>query len=250
MHRIKRLYRSTYTGENVIKSLTYENATWVQETEFAPNAVTNLQISNKAVVLGNGPSRTELYPQGDLFGLLKNHRGGLLAAGAVQTYGCNAIVRDFVPDFVVCNDEMAAEMVNNGYCDQTIVYGNANMVLSYPGKFYLTPQDPSWDMGAIAAYLACFDGHNKVYLLGFDCHTGETNYHMNVYSGTPGYPDVTEPTTEEFFSQTLQQVLNTYHNVDFVRVVPTENFYMPERWKYQLNLRQITFSNFVKEVDL
>ena len=250
MQRIKQLYRANYTGENVIKSLTYQNAAWTQETEFAPNAVTNLQISNQAVVLGNGPSRTELYPQGDLFGLLKNHKGGLLAAGAVQTYGCNAIVRDFVPDFVVCNDEMAAEMVNNGYCDQTIVYGNANMVLSYPGKFYLTPQDPSWDMGAIAAYLACFDGHNKVYLLGFDCHTGETNYHMNVYSGTPGYPDVTEPTTEEFFSQTLQQVLNTYHNVDFVRVVPTENLYMPERWKYQLNLRQITFSNFVKEVDL
>jgi len=250
MQQIKRLYRSNYAGENVVKSLTYENATWIQENEYAPNAVTNLQISNKAVVLGNGISRTELYPQGDLFGLLKNHKGGLLAAGAVQTYGCNAIVRDFIPDFVVCNDVLAHEMVNDGYCDKTIVYGNANMILSYPGKFYLTPQDPSWDMGAIAAYLACFDGHTTVYLMGFDCHTGESYYHMNVYSGTDGYPDVAEPTTEEFFSQTLQLVMKTYHNVDFVRVTPTPNYYMPERWKYQLNLRQITFNEFVKEVDL
>ena len=250
MHRIKRLYRSTYTGEDIVKSLTYENNTWIAEKEYAPSMVENIQISGRAVVLGNGISRTELYPQGDLLTLLKNHRGGLLASGAVQTYGCNAIVRDFIPDFVVANDVMSSEIVNGGYCDQTIVYGNANMILDFPGKFYLVPQDPAWDMGAIAAYLACFDGHQTVYLMGFDCYSGESYYHTNVYSGTSGYPDVTEPTSEEFFSQTLKMVMDTYHNVDFVRVVPTANYYTPDRWKYQLNLRQITFRDFVHEVDL
>jgi hypothetical protein len=142
------------------------------------------------------------------------------------------------------------EMVNGGYCDKTIVYGNANMVLDFPGKFYLTPQDPSWDMGAIAAYLACFDGHQQVYLMGFDTYSGESNYHMNVYVGTENYPAVDEATSEEFFTKTLQQVMNTYPDVDFVRVVPTKNFYMPEAWKYQVNLRQITFREFVLEVDL
>jgi len=250
MHRIKRLYRSNYAGEDIIKSLTYENNTWIAEREYAPNMVENIQISGRAVVLGNGTSRANLYPQGDLLSLLKNHRGGLLAAGAVQTYGCNAIVRDFVPDFVVCNDAVAHEMVNGGYCDQTIVYGNANMVLDYPGKFYLIPQDPSWDMGAIAAYLACFDGHRTVYLMGFDGHTNDAYYHHNIYSGTPGYPEIDEPTTEEFFSQTLKLVMDTYSNVDFVRVMPTPEYYMPERWRFQLNLRQITFRDFVHEVDL
>ena len=250
MQRIQQLYRKDYIGESVVKQLTYVNNAWEQILEFAPNNVVNNQISNKAVVLGNGPSRTELYPQGDLFGLLKNHKGGLLASGAVQTYGCNAIVRDFIPDFVVCNDELASEMVNGGYCEQTIVYGNANLVLDYPGKFYLTPQDPSWDMGAIAAYLACFDGHQTVYLLGFDTHSGEGYYHMNVYAGTPGYPQIPEPTTEAFFTKTMLEVMGTYPKVDFVRVTPTSTFYMPEEWKYQLNLRQITFNEFVKEVDL
>jgi len=250
MQKIKKLYRKDYAGEQIIKQLTYSSGAWMHDVEFAPNKVINNQISNNAVIIGNGPSRLDLYPQGNLLDMLKRHRGGLLAAGTLQTYGCNAIVRDFTPDFVVCNDIMASEMINGGYCDKTIVYGNANLVLAYPGKFYLIPQDPSWDMGTIAAYLACFDGHTTVYLMGFDGHTSEEYHHMNVYSGTTGYPEVTEPTTEEFFTIAMQQVMDIYSNVAFVRVVPTENFYMPERWKYQLNLKQITFNEFVKEVDL
>jgi len=250
MQKIKQLYRTNYAGEEIITKLTYTNADWKRETEFVPNAITNTQISNKAVVLGNGPSRLELYKQGNLLQLLKNHKGGLLAAGAVQTYGCNAIVRDFSPDFVVANDEVAKELVNGGYCDNNIIYGTADMVLSYPGKFYLVPQNPNWDMGATAAYLACFDGHTTVYLLGFDCHSNDDFYHYCVYTGTPGYPPQDYPSTEDFFVKSLKTVMDTYSRVDFVRVMPTPNWYMPELWKYQLNLRQITFNDFVKEVDL
>jgi hypothetical protein len=45
-------------------------------------------------------------------------------------------------------------------------------------------------------------------------------------------------------------VMNTYPNVDFVRVMPTVTYSMPDAWKYQLNLRQINFHDFVREVDL
>ena len=250
MQKIKPLLRSTYGGENVVTELRYSGGDWLRTVEHIPNAVLNDQISNKAVILGNGPSRTELYPNGDLFQLLRDHRGGLLAAGRVQTYGCNAIVRDYIPDFVVANDEVAQELVNGGYCDQTIIYGTANMVLSYPGKFYLVPQDPSWDMGARAAYLACFDGHTTVYLMGFDQHSGHAYHNFNVYADTPGYPKTIESNTETFFTKTLKQVMDTYHRVDFVRVMPTVGYYMPDDWKYQLNLRQISFNDFVREVDL
>ena len=250
MQKIKPLLRSNYAGEDIVATLTYTDGSWIRGIEYVPNAVFNNQISNKAVVLGNGPSRTELYPQGNLFSLLSDHRGGLLSAGRVQTYGCNAIVRDFIPDFVVANDEVASELVNSGACDQTIIYGTAAMVLSYPGKFYLVPQDPPYDMGARAAYLACFDGHTTVYLMGFDQHSGHEYHHFNVYSGTSGYPDTFEPTTEVFFTKTLKQVMNTYNRVDFVRVMPTSDFYMPDDWKYQLNLRQISFDDFVREIDL
>ena len=252
MQKVKPLYRSTYSGDNIVTELRYTGGAWQHTSEYVPNAVFNNQISNKAVVLGNGPSRLDLYPNGDLFKLLNEHKGGLLAAGRVQTYGCNAIVRDFVPDFVVANDEVAQELVNGGYCDQTIIYGTAAMVLSYPGKFYLVPQDPSWDMGARAAYLACFDGHTTVYMMGFDCYDGHANEHhaYNVYSDTKGYPSADSPNTEAFFIKTLEQVMKTYPQVDFVRVMPTTDYTVPDSWKYFLNLRQISFNDFVREVDL
>jgi hypothetical protein len=248
MQKIKQLYRKNYVGEDLIREMSYIDGQWVKTIEHVPNVIQNIQISGKAVVLGNGPSRTELHPQ--LFDLLKNHKGGLLASGAVQTYGCNAIVRDFIPDFVVANDEVASELVNKGFCDDTIIYGTSQMVLSYPGKFYLVPQNPNWNMGAIAAYLACFDGHKTVYLMGHDMHSGHDQHQFNVYSGTNGYPDTISDTTEKYFENTMVQVMNLYNNVDFVRVSPTRNYYMPETWKYQLNLRQINFRDFVIETDL
>jgi hypothetical protein len=250
MQKIKQLYRSNYTGEGIIRDLVWEDGEWKRTVEYVPNVVENKQISGKAVVLGNGISRTMLYPQGNLFQLLNNHKGGLLAAGRVQTYGCNAIVRDYMPDFVCANDEMAAEIVEKGYWYNNIIYGTNAMVLGYPGKFYMVPQAPNWDMGATAAYLACFDGHKTVYLMGFDLHTGDTNYQHNVYSGTRGYPAIESLTTETYFENTMLRVMKLYNDVDFVRVMPTKEYYMPESWKYQLNLRQITFDEFVREVDL
>lgn len=248
MQQIKEMYRSSYFGEDVIREMTYRDGKWDKVTEFVPNVVENIHISKKAVVLGNGVSRTELHPK--LFQYLKNHKGGLLATGAVQTYGCNAIVRDFLPDFVVANDEVASELVNGGYCEDNIIYGTQQMVLSYPGKFYLVPQNPGWDMGATAAYMACFDGHKTVYLMGFDSFSGHDDYQFNVYAGTRGYPKMNAPTHESYFEKTLLTVMNTYNRVDFVRVMPTNTYYMPEAWKYQLNLRQISFKEFVNEVDL
>ena len=206
MQKVKPLYREQYTGESIVTALNYTNNNWESSTEYLPNAVFNNQISNKAVVLGNGPTRTELTPN----------------------------------------------LFNSGVCDRTIVYGTAAMVLKYPGKFYLVPQQPAWDMGAIAAYLACFDGHRTVYLLGFDCYDGHSaeHYTYNVYVDTPGYPTADSPNTEAFFVQTLKQVMTTYSQVDFVRVMPTSSYSMPDSWKYLLNLRQISFRDFVLEVDL
>ena len=56
--------------------------------------------------------------------------------------------------------------------------------------------------------------------------------------------------SEDFWVQTMLEIFNTYNDVDFVRVVPEEQFRMPEAWKYVVNLRQITFNQFAVEVDL
>jgi len=250
MQRIDKIYRKDYTGETVVKTLVWKNSQWNVTEEFSPNNVVNNQISNRAVVIGNGPSRLSLYPQGNLLDLLARHRGGLLAAGAVQTYGCNALYRDFTPDFLVASNDMASELADSGYCDTNIVYSSSDAVLTYPGKFYLTPQQPPWDAGAIAAYLACFDGHQQIYIIGHDCHSNDPFHNYNVYVDTPNYPVTNSANTEAFFIKTLAEVMRTYSAVEFIRVMPDENWYIPEEWKYFVNFRQIHFNDFVKEIDL
>lgn len=249
MQTVKKLYRRDYLGEDVVRDLIYSGGVWNETREYVPNSVINEQISNRAVVIGNGISRLEL--DANLFNLLADHRAGLLASNAVQTYGCNALYRDFHPDFLVANGpDVIREIANSGYCDNEIVYSSQNAVLDYPGKFYLTPQNPHWDAGAIAAYLACFDGHTTVYLLGFDSDCEEDAAFYNVYAGTDNYPAIDAASTEAFYIKSMKLVMDTYSEVDFVRVMPTAAWHMPEQWRYQLNLRQISWREFVVEADL
>lgn len=245
MKTIKKLYRSTYSGESVITNMTYEKGSWNFERENVPNAVTNNQISNRAVIIGNGVSRSRFN-----LNVLKNHRGGLLGSAALQTYGCNAVYRDFAPHFLVANgDSMIEELANSDYCNDHIVYTSAKPILDYPGKFYLIPQDPGWNAGALATYMACFDGHKRVYLLGFDgIDDPSTGY--NVYAGTRSYVAPSYGYNEDFWVQSMLEVFNTYSDVDFVRVMPTVSYRMPEAWKFLVNLRQIDYRQFAIEADL
>jgi hypothetical protein len=241
MQKIKKLYRTNYSGENSISEMTYTNSSWVKTVNFVSGAGQASEPKGAAIVFGNGPSRTELYPQ--LFDLIKND-------GTMKTYGCNAIMRDFTPDFVCASDAVMTEFLDEGYCDKTVVYGTSKMREQHPEKFYFIPQNPNWNMGATAAYLACFDGHKKVFLMGHDTFSDHPDFQLNVYTGTLGYEQEHSTTTEGYFEHTMLAVMNLYDDVEFVRVSPSRNFYMPESWKYQLNLRQIDFRDFVIESDL
>jgi hypothetical protein len=245
MKTIKKLYRSTYFGESITTSMTYKDGAWEYESEHIPNSVINNQISNRAVVIGNGLSRSNF----DL-NLIKRHKGGLLASGALQSYGCNALYRDFAPHFLVANgSEIIEEISQSNYCNEHIVYTGARSILDYPGKFYLVPQEPSWNAGAIATYLAAFDGHTKIYLIGFD-GIESLKYSNNIYGSSPGYAKPVYGYNDDFFVRAMLEVFNTYSEVEFVRVMPTANWAMPEAWKYCVNVRQIDYRDFALEVDL
>jgi hypothetical protein len=244
MQLIKPLYRSTYTGEDVLTRLVYQNNQRVPTIEHMPNQIINLQISNQALIIGNGTTRLDF----DL-GLLKNHRAGLMGSRRLQSYGCNAVYRDAETDFLVATgEEIVSEIANSDYCKDHIVYASSESIVQYPQKFYLIPQDPHWNSGSIATYLACFDGHTKIFLLGFDGND-MTKGHYNVYANTPGYYTSDSNIPEDFWSQSMLQVFQAYPNVDFVRVGPTRAYRMPEAWRYQPNLRGIDFRDFVIEAD-
>jgi hypothetical protein len=183
-----------------------------------------------------------------------NHFGGLLGRFKLQTYGCNALYRDYTPDFLVAtgDDEggIIEEIANSGYCDNNIVYSDAKHVQNFPGKFYLIPQEPCWNSGSMATYLAAFDGHKKIYLLGFD---GEDtpSYQYNMYAGTHAYqPERNAQCDPAFFNMTMRHIFDVYSEVSFIRVCPSPNFVIPELWKSATNFSQVDFRGFVLSADL
>jgi len=187
MQKLKQLYRSSYPGENVITQLTYENGEWHPTTEMVPNQVFNTFTTTQALVIGNGESRRDF----DLTHIA-NHTGGLLGSNRLQTYGCNALYRDFTPDFLIAvGNGIVKEIAESTYTAENIVYANGQHVIDYPGKFYLIPQNVAFDAGSLAVYLACFDGHKKIFLMGFDGYD-EAGHVNNIYKDTNGYPASTE----------------------------------------------------------
>jgi hypothetical protein len=240
MQKINRYYRASYDGEHMTTRMTWEDGQWKLEKEFIPNRVVNTQISKQAVVIGNGSSREGF----ELFHL-NNPLIGLFGAKAVQTYGCNALYRDFKPTFLIATGaEIAQEIVDSGYCDDNIVYANSGTVARYPGKFYLVPQDPHYNSGTLAAYLACFDGHEKVYLCGFDGETG-----ANMYADTPCYQPNNDTVNDVFWNKAMLQIMTLYPDTEFIRVVPNDGYSCPTEWLSLPNFRQISNQKFHIEIN-
>lgn len=245
MQKLKKLYRANYAGENIISNLVLKAGEWTPDVEFVPNRIINTHSTSQAICIGNGESRRNF----DL-SLIDRHRGGLFAKDKLQSYGCNALYRDFTPDFLVARgDGIIAEIANTEYYTDNIVYTTADSLLKYPGKFYLIPQNIPFDAGALAAYLACFDGHTKIYLIGYDQYDNEGRIN-NIYKDTNGYPTSNQEQNNQFLSLSLQNVIQTYDDVEFVRVMPLDTWYQPELLRPLLNFRQISYQTFVNEADL
>jgi hypothetical protein len=247
MQKLKRIYRSTYSGENIVKTLTYANSEWTPELEMVPNVVLNTYTTTQAVAIGNGPSRLKI----DL-NLIIRHTAGERGANSLQSYGCNALYRDFAPDFLIAvGDGIIDEIANSGYCNNNIVYANANYLIKHPGKFYMIPQNIYYDSGAIAAYMAAFDGHKKVFLLGYDSYDVPGPYE-NVYKGTANYLTGQEPEPENhnFLTLSLHSVIQTYSTCEFVKVMPESGHWVHDSIDYLPNFRQISYRDFVIEADI
>lgn len=60
MLNIKKVYRKDYEGEEIVQSRTFSDGQWNTVTEYVENHVVNNQISNRAVVFGNGTGREGL----------------------------------------------------------------------------------------------------------------------------------------------------------------------------------------------
>lgn len=238
-------YRSEYTGEDIIQERVLQDGQWLSTTEHVPNNVINNQISNRAVVFGNGQDRLNF----DVTHIL-NKKSGLLGANTLQSYACNAFYRDYTPDFlIVTSRSIAEELSKTNFPKDNIVYTRVDLSLEFPKKFYLIPHDPYADAGATAAYIAAFDGHKKIYLVGCEGQF-ESNYNNNVYAGSNGYADKTADMSGNNWEESYLQLFNVYDDVDFVLVTSSGRYKTFDSWKNCTNFRQISFRSMVLEADL
>ena len=179
-----------YKGETVNTNLIIRDGKKIQETDYFEDRVKAIPRGN-AYVIGNGPSRKG-------FDLNRLKETG-------QTYGCNALYRDFIPDFIFSVDtNMSMQMIEDAVGLKTIHYApalQANRKESR-GMIHLIPNNPNWISGNAAFWTAGVHGHNNIYLIGFDFREYGRGQLNNIYQDTVHYGERNE---DKIFDGWLKQ---------------------------------------------
>ena len=157
-----------------------------------------------AFVVGNGISRQAV----DL--------NKLKQFGSI--YGCNALYREFVPDVLVSTDTpIATEIQSTGYALANAMY--TRNPVSGQGAQTLPKKCFGYSSGPAAMYLAANDGHNVIYLLGFDMGSTEQGLFNNVYADSQFYRKSSDPPTYvgNWVTQ-MVSVMREFPATSFIRV--------------------------------
>lgn len=192
------------------------------------------QPNNTAFVLGNGRSRLRVN-------LAEMKKWG-------KIYGCNALYREFDPDFLVAVDvKMIKEIVAAGYQYKRPVWTNPNKeVLNEQGINFFNPHK-GWSSGPTALWLAASHGITNIYILGFD-YQGIDQKFNNVYADTPNYKCSSEPAT--YFgnwSNQTERVIKENQKITFTRVAEKDAFCPKNLSDITGNLRHINFEQFEED---
>jgi len=216
-------YRTDYPGEFVVVETRWSGGKKTQTREFVANPIENHHISGRAVCIG---SDFDAY-QFD-YTRLQRHRGGLLGSKKLQTYGTGDIATTMRLDFAV--ETRAAQLANLkelGYTEKNIVYTTARQCIAMPGEFYLIPLSPKLLDIATLPYLAAFDGHQEIFLLGYNQETAVEN---------------------DMWNQQVRNVVDAYPGVRFYFVGEPTNMY--DSWLEPANTQAMTYRDFIGYCDV
>lgn len=189
-----------------------------------------------AFVLGNGRSRLAIDPN-DL-----KDRG--------TVYGCNALYREFTPDYLVAVDtKMIREIHAAGAYTTNNVWTNANKYTRELQGINLFNPNLGWSSGPTALNFASHNGAETIYILGFDyVGIGKQNELVNnVYAGTDNYKKVNDRAT--YYGNWQRQtsmVIKRNPRRRYIRVVETEDYFVPDSLVGLENLQHITVDKFKK----
>lgn len=194
------------------------------------------QQNDPAFVLGNGKSRLGLN-------LPYLHNYGTI-------YACNAIYREFTPDFLIAVDvKMVNEIIGSGYHKKHSVWTNPNKGIVSKSNLNFFDPHKGWSSGPTALHFAASRGHREIFILGFDYQGIEGKFN-NVYADTFNYKKSTDSATfhGNWLSQT-ERTIREFSKITFYRVID-DNGYIPPQLNSQLtNLHHISFKDFEKKFE-
>lgn len=179
-------------------------------------------------VIGNGRSRLG-------FDLMNLRRYG-------QIYGCNALYREFTPDYLISVDRrMVMEICESGFHLSNQVWTNPSKdYVKYGGLNYFVPR-LGWSSGPSALHLASKHNPKEIFILGFD-FTGINGKVNNVYADSNNY--VSSNDIEIYYGNWQKQtemVIKNNPDIKYYRLI-NKDYYDPD-WKYR-NFKHITYENF------
>ena len=216
-------YRTDYPGEFVVIESRWVGGKKEENREWIANPIENQHISGRAACIGS------TFDQGTFdYTRLQRHRGGLLGSKKLQTYGVGEIAQQMRLDFTVETDTTNLNSIlNTKYQETNTVYTTPRNCLAYPGEFYLIPQNPHLLDIAQILYLAAFDGHQEIFMLGYNCETR-----------------IESPT----WTNQCRTVMDAYPGVLFYMVGESSN--MPDVWMEASNGRNLTYREFISYCDV
>jgi hypothetical protein len=216
-------YRTDYAGEFVILETRWGAGKKEETREWIPNPIENHHLSGRAACIGSDFDHWQFD-----YTRLQRHRGGLLGSKKLQTYGTGSIAQQMRLDFAVeTNTNNLAAILATGYQQDNIVYTTARNCIANPGEFYLIPYKPRLIDMTIAVYLAAFDGHQEVFLLGYTDESPGDSLHWQAQ---------------------LADVFLAYPGVKFYLV--GESTRMPDVWVDCFNTQVMTYLQFISYCDV
>ena len=217
------LYRKDYAGEFVVVETRFAGGKKEQTREWIANPIQNQHLSAGAACISSCIDRDPFN-----YRVLENHRGGILGSKKLQTYGTGPIAQTMRLDFTVdLNFDNLRPLVENKYTETNVVYTTARNCIRNPGEFYLVPNAPQLCIEALPLYLAAFDQHQDVYLLGY-------NKDMDF--------------TRSDSIQQVAEVMRSYPSTRFTMIGNRLN--MPGEWLSCSNTRNYSYQEFVLQCDV
>lgn len=238
-----KLDKSLYTKEEAAKLMEQRRKDKalkeIQKTNVNPSGFHSMSKVNPenitAFVLGNGTSRQSIDPN-----ILKQYG---------KVYGCNAIYREFDPDYLVAVDvKMVNEICKAGYQHKNPnVWTNPNKAFRQYEGLNLFQPSKGWSSGPTALWLSTQHAYQRVFILGFDYKGLDNGKRVNnIYAGTENYKKTTDSAT--YYGNWLKQTtttVKTHARIQFYRVIQPDNYVPPELNKFN-NLKHIYIEDFKK----